>query len=75
MKRWIIAALFLMLLTYPAVSVLADDTSGSGSPSPNTGNHRHSKKQKEQESAEKKKEKELRDKKIDDAIKKAWEEK
>jgi hypothetical protein len=35
----------------------------------------NSRKQKNEESAEQKKEKELRDKKIDDAIKKAWEEK
>jgi hypothetical protein len=75
MKRWIISVLFSILLTYPAVSVLADDTSGSGSPSSSFGARHHSKKKKDDESADKKKEKELRDKKVDDAIKKAWEEK
>jgi hypothetical protein len=75
MKRWIIFVLFSILLTYPAVSVLADDTSSAGSPSSSFGSHRHSKKKKDDESPEKKKEKEIRDKKIDDAIKKAWEEK
>ncbi|MGO9371563.1 MAG: hypothetical protein ACLQBD_05625 [Syntrophobacteraceae bacterium] len=72
MKRWIISILFSILLTYSAVSVLADDTSGSGSPSPGFGTHHHSKKKKDDESTEKKKEKELQDKKVDDAIKKAW---
>ena len=80
MKRWIISVLFSILLAYPAVSVLADDTSGSGgaasnSPSSSFGKHQHSKKNKDEESAEKKKEKELRDKKVDDAINKAWQEK
>ncbi len=80
MKRWIISVLFSILLAYPAVSVLADDTTGSGGgasnqPSSSFGKHRHSKKNRDEESAEKKKEKELRDKKVDDAINKAWQEK
>jgi len=74
-RRWIISILFSMLLAYPALSVLADDTSVPGSPSSSFGKHRHSKKNKDEESPEKKKEKEILDKKVDDAIKKAWEEK
>jgi hypothetical protein len=80
MKRWIISILFSMLLVCPGARVLADDTANSGGPasgsSPSSfGKHHHSKQNKDEESAEKKKENELRDKKVDDAIKKAWEEK
>ncbi len=72
MKRWIIPVLFSILLTYPAVSVLADDTSGSGTHSSSFGTHHRSNKKKDDESTEKKKEKALQDKKVDDAINKAW---
>jgi len=75
MKKWIMAVLVSMLLTYPIVSVLADDTSNSNNTSSSPGKHHRSKKQKNQESAEQKKEKEALDRKVDDAIKKAWEEK
>jgi hypothetical protein len=75
MKRWIVAILLSVLLTCPAVLVSADDTPNPGGPSSNFATHRHSKKNKDQEPTEKKKEKENRDKKVDDAIKKAWEEK
>ena len=64
-----------MLLSYPTLSVLAFDTSGPGSPSSSFGKHHYSKKKKDEESAEKKKTKEVLDRKVDDAIKKAWEEK
>ena len=74
MKRWIISILFSVLLTYPAVSVLADDTSGSGSPSSSFGTRHRSKEKKDDQSAQKKTEKALQDKKVDDAIKKAWQE-
>ena len=80
MKRWIIAVFLSMLLAYPAALLLADGTPGSGGPgssypSSGYGKHRHSKNNKDEESAEKKKEKALLDKKVDDAIRKAWEEK
>jgi len=75
MRRWIVAILLSVLLACPAVLVSADEPPGPGSPSSNFATHRHSKKNKDQESTEKKKEKEARDKKVDDAIKKAWEEK
>ena len=88
MKRWIIFVLFSILLTYPAVSGVADDTFEPGRSNPLnfplfnilTGSNPDSgaaKEKKEEGEArnDDKKEKETRDKKVDDAIKKAWEEK
>ena len=88
MKRWIIFVFCSILLSYPAVSGAADDTFEPGkgtsfaypflkiptdSP-PDSGAVKEKKGEREAKNDEKK-EKEIRDKKVDDAIKKAWEEK
>lgn len=84
MQRWAIAILFSALLTCPAVSALADGAINSQFSFPTLtipiGSDSHpsidmGKKADEEEKMKEKKEKELRDKKIDDAIKKGWEEK
>jgi hypothetical protein len=80
--------LFLILLSYPAVSGVADDTVEPGRSNPlnfplfniRTGSNPDSgaaKEEKEEGVARNgdKREKQIRDKKVDDAIKKAWEEK
>ena len=88
MKRWIISILFSILLSYPAVSGAVDDTFDPGkamlfsypflkvplgdNPDSNAAKE---KKVEGEAKIDEKKEKEIRDKKVDDAIKKAWEEK
>ncbi|HIJ75666.1 MAG TPA: hypothetical protein HPP81_03020 [Deltaproteobacteria bacterium] len=88
MKRWIIFVLFSILLSYPAISGAGDDTFEPGKGTsfsypflkiptdsiPDSGAAKDKKGEKEARNDDKK-EKEIRDKKIDDAIKKAWEEK
>ena len=88
MKRWIIFILFSILLSYPVVSGAADDTFAPGKGTslglpflqiptdsiPDSGTAKDKKGEKEARNDDKR-EKEIRDKKIDDAIKKAWEEK
>ena len=84
MQRWVIAALFSILLICPAMPAFADGALnsqinfpalsiplGSGSQS----NKEAAKKEDEEPGVQKKKEKETQNKKIDDAIKKAWDEK
>ncbi len=86
MKRWIIFVLFAILFSYPAVSGAADDTFAPGrgtsfdypfmsvpldSPK-DSGDGKAQNGEKEAKYNEQK-EKEMRDKKVDDAIKKAWE--
>ncbi|MGA2028032.1 MAG: hypothetical protein ABSH17_13345 [Syntrophobacteraceae bacterium] len=88
MKRWIIFILFSILLSYPAVPDAADNSFDPGkgtsfsypfmqvpidSP-PDSGAAKGEKGQGEARNDDKK-EKQIRDKKVDDAIKKAWEEK
>ncbi|MGO8945067.1 MAG: hypothetical protein ACLQJ7_15510 [Syntrophobacteraceae bacterium] len=88
MKRWIIFVLFAILLSYPAVSGAGDDTFAPGhgtsfglpfmslpidSP-PDSGDQKVKNADKEAKYDEQK-QKEIRDKKIDDAIKQAWEQK
>jgi len=84
MQRCIIAALFSILLTCPAVSAFADGALNSQISFPTlsvpigSGSHSNkeaAKKEGEEPGVKKNKEKEIRDKKIDDAIKKAWDEK
>ena len=86
MKRWIIFAVFPILLGYPALAGALDSTLDPGRSSPlnflqlpfggGTGSSTLNDKNSEGEQADKeKKQKEIRDKKVDDAIKKAWEEK
>jgi len=88
MKRWIIFILFAILLSYPVVSGAADDTFEPGKGTsfsypfmkvpidsvPDSSPAMDKKGEKEARNDDKK-EKEIRDKKIDDAIKKAWGEK
>lgn len=85
MKRWIIFVLFSILLSYPAVSAVADSTPDTGKTSmfnypflqfpldsPGGSGAGEKKWDGEVKKAEKK-EKETTDKKVDDAIAKAWE--
>jgi len=87
MKRAIFSVLFSILLSCPTVYVIADNTFDTGRPTPfglpflqfpMDGDYSKpagdKKEEGEQKSAEQK-QKEIRDKKVDDAIKKAWEEK
>jgi hypothetical protein len=88
MKRWIIFVLFAILLSYPAVSGAGDDTFAPGKgtcfgcpfmtvpidPPSDSGDLKAKNGDKEARYDEQK-EKEIRDKKIDDAIKQAWEQK
>jgi len=88
MKRWIIAVLFLILVGYPAVSGALDDTFDRGKVTqfsyplmnipigsrPEPGTAKEDKKDSEAKYDEEK-EKQVLDKKVDDAIKKAWEQK
>ncbi len=87
MKRWIIFILFSILLSYPAVTGAADSSFDPGKGTsfsypfmtvpidsiPDSGVKE--KKGEIEAKYDAKKEKEIRDKKVDDAIKKAWEEK
>ena len=83
MKKWVLSIFFSILLTFPAVSALAQDTSGPSLSLPTfhtpsgSGARRTELTIKEEEDtkAREKKQKELNDKKVDDAIKKAWGEK
>ena len=88
MKRWIIFVFCSILLCYPAVSGAGDDTfePGKGTsfsypflkiPTDSNPDSVAAKEKKGEIEArnDDKKEKEIRDKKVDDAIKKAWEEK
>jgi hypothetical protein len=88
MKRWIIAVLFLILVGYPAVSGALEDTFDRGKETsfsyplfnipigskPEPGPISQEKKDSEAKYDENKEKKTL-DQKVDDAIKKAWEEK
>ncbi len=90
MKRWIIFVLFSILLSYPAVSGAADDTFDTGKSTmfgyqflkfpigaganPDSNAAKDDKGEGEAQKA-RDKEKQILDKKVDDAIKKAWEEK
>jgi len=86
MKRWIVFAVFSILLGYPALANALDNTFDPGRSnsldvlqiltSGGTGTKDLKEKKSETEpSEEEKKRKEILDKKVDDAIKKAWEEK
>jgi hypothetical protein len=85
MKRWIVFILFSILLSYPAVSGAIDDTFDTGRTTmfncpflkvPIGDGAAKDKKEDEQASHDDKKEKAAAlDKKVDDAIKKAWGEK
>lgn len=88
MKRWMIPVLFSVLLCYPAVSDASDDITHSGQtlllnyplmtipfgagPDSKAGSE---KKAEGQHKYDEETEKKMMDKKVDDAIKKAWEEK
>ena len=88
MKRWIVFVLFSILLGYLAVSGAGDDQldPGRANPfnfpllkvpigsTPDSGAVKEKKGEGEARN-DKKREKEILDKKVDDAIKKAWEEK
>ena len=88
MKRWIIVVLLSVLLGYPAVSGAADDTFDRGRDTtftcplfkipigskPDSGSVKEARGEEETRNDEQK-EKESLDKKVDDAIKKAWQEK
>jgi len=88
MRRLIVFILFSFLLSCPAVSVMADDTFEPGRTNPigfpmfsfpfaeGTPSKSVTEKKEEGEAQNlEKKQREIQDKKIDDAIKKAWEEK
>ncbi len=89
MKRSVFFILFAVLLSYPAISGASEDPMDSGRASsftypifslPMGGDNRRSstaRDRKEEQAAleNEQKAKETRDKKVDDAIKKAWEEK
>jgi hypothetical protein len=87
MRRWIIAVLFSMLMSYPAVSGAADNTLDSGRSSlfnyplmnipigEGSSSGTNKDKKKDGEVSDQEKEKKILDKKVDDAINKAWEEK
>jgi len=88
MKGWVILALLLIFLSYP-VSVVAEETQDSGKNSnfglpvfkiplgstQNSSSASDKKGESETYTEKKQKQKEIEDKKVDDAIKKAWEEK
>lgn len=88
MKRWVILVLFSFILTCPAVARAADDPLETGKstqfdypllkfPIGSGGQESNASKDKKDDpppAIDEKKEKEIRDKKVDDAIKKAWEE-
>jgi hypothetical protein len=88
MKRWVVSVLFPFFLSYPAVSGAAGDAPDLGKATlldfellkiP-IGADPHSnavseKKREGKATNDEKKEKEILNKKVDDAIKKAWEEK
>ena len=89
MKTWIILVLLSVLLSSPALSVAADNTFDSGRAtmfsypfvsvpldgSSSDSNASKGKKGEEPSEIDAQKQKEIRDKKVDDAIKKAWGEK
>ncbi len=88
MKRWIIFVLFSLLLSYLAVPAGADDTfdPGKGTSfnypllkypigSPPESSAAKDKNGQGEVRNDEKREKAIQDKKVDDAIKKAWEEK
>ncbi len=81
MRKWIILVLFSILLSYPAVSGAADDTLDPGRAYviacpiltvPIGAGASEEKKGEEQAKNDDKKQKDILDKKVDDAIKKAW---
>jgi len=87
MKRWIVLVLFSILISYPAVAGALDDTLGPGNHSAfgfplldlmgagksDSGIEKEKKKGEDWDSEKnKEKEKQATDKKVDDAIKKAW---
>ncbi len=88
MKRWIVSVLLAIFLSVPIVSGAADDTfdPGRGSlfnlpflkiPIGSNQDSKTAEEKKEQEEVKNKQtqEREKEDKKVDDAIRKAWEEK
>jgi hypothetical protein len=88
MKRWVLSVLFSLFLSYPVVSAAANDPLDVGRATmfdfqflklpfgavPDSDTVKEKKGEGEARNDEKK-EKEILDKKVDDAIKKAWEEK
>ena len=88
MKRWIVSVLLAIFLSAPAVSGAADDTFDPGRntifnfpffkiPIGSNQDSKTAEEKKEQEEVKNNqtKEREKEDKKVDDAIRKAWEEK
>ena len=85
MKRWIIFVLFSILLSYPAVSGAVDDTFDTGRTTMfnypflkfpiGAGATKDNKVEEEPQNDPKKEKQQILDKKVDDAIKKAWQEK
>jgi hypothetical protein len=87
MKRWIVSVLLAIFLSSPAVSGAADDTLDPGKAnlfnipffkapidsSPDSKTAKENKAEEEARADAKIKEKERQDKKVDDAINKAWE--
>jgi len=85
MKRWIISVLLAIFLSYPAVSAVADDPTDSGKttifgfpflkiPIGSKADSKAADDKKDGAEArnDETKEKEKQDKKVDDALKKAW---